>query len=355
VSNPQLYTDVELAQLQAGLKMESEVNRSRQTGISGSHSSSSLKANATLKTIKTSSLLDNAVAMVSKDGRENIVQASGTVRASFMSVVAYMFCAEQGHYQITMEEKSVNQHRVVQHENDHALVLHYGFKMPSPVQDRDSVTRFIVRKLEDGDCILSVESTEHDQAPHRAGVVRIYAKRLMRFSPVSATVTRFTITTVFDVCGSIPSFVSKSFTTPAAARAPLAALRYFNQIKAAESFEATDAKELGQLLVLDTARVRGKKDRRPLEAALSKIVDRSAALRGARSRFPWLAPMLVEVLRNQVHRPSNTLTPLAEFGEKEGRKVGGAFPLLQLKKVSPAAAVEAWISGNPALGALKLK
>ncbi|GMI24032.1 hypothetical protein TeGR_g10169 [Tetraparma gracilis] len=65
--------------------------------------------------------------------------------------------------------------------------------------------------------------------------------------------------------------------------------------------------------------------------------------------------MLVEVLRNQVHRPSKTLTPLAEFEEEEGRKVGGAFALLQLKKVSPAAAVEAWIAGNPALGALKLE
>ncbi|GMI24966.1 hypothetical protein TeGR_g5962, partial [Tetraparma gracilis] len=123
-------------------------------------------------------------------------------------------------------------------------------------------------------------------------------------------------------------------------------------VKPAESFEAADGKELGQLLLLDTDKVRGKKDRRPLEAELSKLVDRSAVLRGARSRFPWFVPLLVEVLRNQVKLPSNTLTPLADFGEEEGRKVGGAFALLQLKKVSPAAAVEAWIAGNPALGDL---
>jgi hypothetical protein len=334
--------------------MESEVRLLRQTGTSGSLSSTSLKAKTTLKIIKTSSLLDNAVAMVSKDGRENIVQASGTIRASFMSVAAYMFCAEQGFHQITMEESGVNQHRVVQHENDHALVFHWGFNLPSPVSDRDGVFRCIIQMLED-DCIMSAESIEHDQAPHQEGVVRIFARRLLRFSPVSPAVTRFTVTTTFDVRGSIPSFITKSFTTPAAARAPLAALRYFNQVKRAETFEAADAKELGQLLVQDTDKVRGKKDRRPLEAALSKIVDRSAVLRGARSRFPWFAPMLVEVLRNQVHRPSKTLTPLAEFGEEEGRKVGGAFALLQLKKVSPAAAVEAWISGNPALGALKVE
>jgi hypothetical protein len=199
---------------------------------------------------------------------------------------------------------------------------------------------------------MSAESIEHDQAPHQDGVVRIYGRRMLRFSPVSATVTRFTDTSTFDFRGSIPSFISRSFTTPAAARAPLSALRYFNQVKAAESFEAADGKQLGQLLVLDTAKVRGKKDRRPLEAELSKLVDRSAVLREARSRFHWFVPMLVEVLRNQVQRPSKTLTPLAEFGEREGKKVGGAFALLQLKKVSPAAAVEAWISGNPALSDL---
>jgi hypothetical protein len=339
VSKPQFYSDAELAQIQAGLRMEMSVTQSEE-----------------VQTIKTSSLVDRAVAMVSKDGRENIVQASGIIRASFMSVAAYMFAAEQGVKQITMEEKGSNQHRVVQHENDHALVLHYGFKMPSPVQDRDGVFRCIIQKLENGECIMSVESIEQrDQAPLQDNVVRAYAKRLMRFSPISPTSTRFTVTSVFDTCGSVPSFISNSVIIPTAARAPLDALRYFNQVKPVEAFEAADGKELGQLLVLDTNKVRGRKDRRPLEAELSKLADRSAVLRGARSRFPWFDLMLVEVLRNQVHRPSNTPTPLAEFGEEEGRKVGGAFALLQLKKVSPAAAVEAWIVGNPALGALKLE
>jgi hypothetical protein len=118
------------------------------------------------------------------------------------------------------------------------------------------------------------------------------------------------------------------------------------------SFGEAEAKELGQLLVMATDEVRGKRDARQLEAKTATFVDRTTALRRARGKFPWLQGMLVEVLRDTVHRPSNTLTPLAEIGEEEGRKVGGAFALLQLKKVSPAAAVEAWIVGNSALGEL---
>ncbi|GMI43183.1 hypothetical protein TeGR_g14391 [Tetraparma gracilis] len=307
---------------------------------------------AILKTIKTSSLLDNAVAMVSKDGRENVVQASGTIRASFMSVVAYMFVAEQGHHQITKEEQGINQHRVVQHENDHALVFHWGFNMPSPVSDRDGVFRCITQKLED-DCIMSAESIEHDQAPHQDGVVRIVARRLLRFSPVSPTVTRFTATSTFDFRGSIPVFVSKSFTTPAAARAPLAALRYFNQVKRAEAFEAADAKELGQLLVLDTDDVRGKRDPDPLEAKLRTFVNRSAVLRGARSTCPWIEVMLKEVLRNRLRVPKGCDKALAEITEGDARKAGRAFANALVANATAEAAVDEWVMTYPALGGLE--
>ncbi|GMI20900.1 hypothetical protein TeGR_g4684 [Tetraparma gracilis] len=305
-----------------------------------------------MKTIKTSSLLDNAVAMVSKDGRENIVQASGTIRASFMSVVAYMFCAEQGFHQITMEESGVNKHKVVQHENDHALVFHWGFNMPSPVSDRDGIFRCIIQKLED-DCIMSAQSIEHDQAPHQDGVVRIVARRLVRFSPVSPTVTRFTVTSTFDLGGSIPSFISRSFTTPAAARAPLGVLRYFNQVKPAEAFEAADAKELGQLLVLDTDDVRGKRDWHPLEAKLRTFVDRSAALRGARSTCPWIEVMLKEVLRNRLRVPKGSMKALEEFTEEDARKAGRGFANALVANVSAEAAVDEWLKTYPALGELE--
>jgi hypothetical protein len=84
-----LYSDAELAQIQAGLLMEMSVNQSEE-----------------VQAIKTSSLVDRAVAMVSKDGRENVVQASGHIRASLMAVLAYMFCAEQGFHQILMRKRA---------------------------------------------------------------------------------------------------------------------------------------------------------------------------------------------------------------------------------------------------------
>jgi hypothetical protein len=329
--------------------MELAVNQSRKTGASGLQ-----KSKATLKTIKTSSLLDNAVAMVSKDGRENVVQASGTIRASLMSVAAFMFCSEQGVNQIEMEETSTTANRIVQRENDHSFVSLWGMKSPSvAVHDRDGVFLYIFQKLETGHCIISAESTKHDQAPPREGVVRFYAKRLMRFSPLTPTTTRFTVTTVFDLGGHIPRFISSSVTTPAAARSPLSALRYFNQIKPWESFETDDAKELGRLLVLDTDDVRGKKARRPLEAKLRKIVGRNAVLRVVRGTFPWFEPLLVHVLRNRLGVPKGTKKALAEFGEEEGRKAGRGFANALIASASAEAAVDDWMKTYPAMGELE--
>ncbi|GMI33238.1 hypothetical protein TeGR_g2776, partial [Tetraparma gracilis] len=111
--------------------------------------------------------------------------------------------------------------------------------------------------------------------------------------------------------------------------------------------------ELGRLLVASVSEARELEDRAPLLAGVAAFVAGAEALREAKRRYPWLEVLLVEVLRNEVYRPSNTLTPLVDFGEDDARKVGGALALLQLKKASPAAAVEAWIAGNPALGELK--
>ncbi|GMI58802.1 hypothetical protein TeGR_g3683 [Tetraparma gracilis] len=238
--------------------------------------------------------------MVSKDGRENVVQASGTIRASLMSVVAYMFCAEQGVNQITNQEASFNIHRVVQHENDHAYVYQWGFKMPSPVQDREGCFRVMSQKLEN-DCVVSFQSIEDGRAP------------------------------------------------------PREALRYFNQVKRVEAFEAADAKELGQLLVLDTNDVRGKRDPDPLEAKLRTFVNRSAVLRGARSTCPWIEVMLKEVLRNRLRVPKGSMKALAEFTEEDARKAGRGFANALVANATAEAAVDEWVMTYPALGELELR
>jgi hypothetical protein len=352
-SDEQVYTGTEEEQLLAGLTMESEVNVSRQAGATGLLSSSSLKAKDTLRTIKaTSPLLDDAVSMVSKDGRRTVVQASALVRAPLMSLVAYLFCAEQGVSRITNQEDGTNIHRVVQHESDHAYVYQWGFEMPSPVQDREGCFRVVTKKLE-SDCVVAFQSIEDGRAPPREGTVRIFSRRLMRFSPISPTVTRYTVTSTIDLRGSIPRFVSNAVVIPGAARNPLNALRYFNQIKPAESFEAADAKELGLLLVLDLNAVRSKRDPHPLEAKLRTFVERSAVLRGVQDAHPWFEALLVEALRNRLRVPKGCDKALAEMTEGDARKAGRAFANALVVNVSAEAAVDEWAKTYPALGGLE--
>ncbi|GMI28751.1 hypothetical protein TeGR_g8009 [Tetraparma gracilis] len=349
----QVYTAEEEKQLLAGLTMEAEVNRLRQTGASGLLSSSGLKAKETLKKIKASSpLLDDAVSMVSKD--VHVVQSSALIRVPLMSAVAYMFCADQEVCQIRLEEDSLVVNRVVQRIADHALVLQSVLRFPPPLQDRESVCTCLFQKAEDNeDCIISLESSEHDDAPVQSNAVRIHLRRLFRYSPVSPTVTRMTVTTTMNLGGSIPRFVSDSVTIPAAARAPLSTLRYFNQAKPAESFEAADARELGLLLVLDLNDVRSKRDPGPLEAKLRTFVERSAALRSVQDAHPWFEALLVEALRNRLRVPKGCDKVLAEMTEGDARKAGRAFANALVVNVSAEAAVDEWVMTYPALGELE--
>ncbi|GMI18824.1 hypothetical protein TeGR_g830 [Tetraparma gracilis] len=132
-------------------------------------------------------------------------------------------------------------------------------------------------------------------------------------------------------------------------------MRYFNQIKPVEAFKVADAKELGQLLVLDMDGVRGKGDTHPLEAKLRTFVDRSAVLRGVRAALPWFEVLLFHVLRNELHRPKGTKKALADFGEEEAKKAGRGLANALLANVSAEAAVDEWMRTYPALGEMELQ
>jgi hypothetical protein len=93
-------------------------------------------------------------------------------------------------------------------------------------------------------------------------------------------------------------------------------------VKEEDAFEEGDARQLGQLLVHDMEGARKQRERGELEEKMRAFGSRNAVLRGARGRYGWLEVMLVECLRNRVHRPNSCKTRLVEFGEEEARRVG---------------------------------
>jgi hypothetical protein len=241
-----------------------------------------------------------------------------------------------------MEEQNTNVNRVLEHKNDHALVLHWGFVFPRPLQDRDVVTSCIFQEQMNDDCIISVDSVEHDAAPPSKGVVRINATRLLRFSPISNGDTLLTTTVTFNLGGAIPRFVSDSFTKPQAARAPLDAIGYFLKIKETAEFDAVgkDAKALGQLLSLEMENVRTLKRPEHLEAKLHTFVYRTTVLRELTDVHRWFPKMLFQVLRNLPSMPRTTKAKLADFTERDAMIAGRAMTMLMLTTAIPDAATD---------------
>jgi hypothetical protein len=284
--NPQDYSEAERKQIQEGLDMEAQV----------------ITNSSALKPIKISTtLLDKAVAMTSKDGQHNIVQSSATIRAPLMAVVAYTFCAEQESNNIMAKEWSTLVNKVLEQPSDHSIVFHWGSRLPRPLRNRDAVFSVVTQKLGDSDQIISFQAIDHAGAVQPPNTVRATGTRLLRFSQVTPTVTRFTATSTFDLHGSIPRFVSDSLTTPGAARAPLSALGYFVQTKETAEVDAAgqDARALGQLLVHEMEPVRTKMGGDQLEAKLHVFFYRTTVLRELVDVHPWFELLLLQVLRNQ--------------------------------------------------------
>jgi hypothetical protein len=119
---------------------------------------------------------------------------------------------------------------------------------------------------------------------------------------IMPTVTRFTATATFDLCGSIPKFISDTLTTPTTIRTPLYALGYFINIKETAELDAAgqDARALGQLLVHEMESVRTRGAGEQLEAKLHTFMDRTTVLRELADVHPWLELLLLQILRNQV-------------------------------------------------------
>jgi hypothetical protein len=317
-----VYSEAERKQIEEGLKMEAEVTSS-----------------SALKPIKVSTpLLDKAVAMTSKDGQHSMVQSSATIRAPLQSVAAYVYCAEQEVKKILAEGSLLVNH-VVEQENDHAVVLHSKMSFPRPLQDRETVTRCIYQTLPDGVIVMSFETAEHDAVPVQDGVVRCFGKRFIRFSPITASVTRFTSTGTFNLRGSIPRFVSDTLTTPAAVRSPLSALGYFIKIKETAELDASgeDALALGQLLVHEMEPVRTNK--KLLESKLHVFLLRTTVLRELTDARPWFEALLHQVLVNEAQIRRKGVNGVEGFTEEDARETGAGLASLLLTK-QPLTAVD---------------
>jgi hypothetical protein len=272
-----------------------------------------------------------------------------------MDVVAFLFCAPEQEISKIISGETGAHNELLETKNEHHVFTQWSIRFPRPLSHRDGVFSSVFQELEGGECILSITSTEHAAATSRDNNVRFTGTRLLRFSQVTPTVTRFTATSTFDLNGSIPRFVSDTLTTPAAARAPLNAIGYFLQIKETAEFDAggQDARALGQLLVHEMEPVRTKKRPEELESEMRTFMDRTTVLRELVDVYPWFERLLLEALRNRLRVPKGSMKELAEFTEEDARKAGRGFANALIANAPAEAAVDEWGRTYPALGGLE--
>ncbi|GMI50398.1 hypothetical protein TeGR_g12321, partial [Tetraparma gracilis] len=300
--------------------------------------------------------------LVKLRGGKRGLKVTATVRASAEDVAAFLHDFESVYYnEAADKDKMVRDRYTIEDSGRRSHVTYSRLCMPrGRGRDRVVCSKNTTSAKSPTGVIMYVSfPTTHADAPEKDGHVRASCISVYRIKPMIMSgigrkqVLRTTVElyTALDFKMGDADIASDKLSRSLTVRAASEVQRAFLELLALEDLQAEDGTALGAMLMSDVL----KKSKRPLEAKMDTFVDRTAALREAQVTYSWLKVLLVEVLKNKLHRPSNTLTPLAEFGQEEGKKVGGALALLQLKKASPSTALEAWIAGNPALGELKQK
>ncbi|GMI28967.1 hypothetical protein TeGR_g4898 [Tetraparma gracilis] len=90
-----------------------------------------------------------------------------------MRAAAYNFLNDQEVGRILQEEQSVNVNTILNWENDHCHILHWGMAAP-PLSPRDGVYRFILQVLPNNEVIIAVETLDYPQMPPQKGVIFTY-------------------------------------------------------------------------------------------------------------------------------------------------------------------------------------
>jgi len=172
------------------------------------------------------------------------------VRTTAEQVLAY-YMAHAGQFTNQDEDGGSVHTTIGERCNDHSAIAQYMISMPSPLQDRQLTVQLLWEKLDDSTYFIAQKTCVHQQFPKVEGAVSMSATRLIKLTKTSESSAKVEVVGSMNLCGSVPAQVNNIVTIPLIVRGPVALATFFTAIRAADAFDESEAKQLGQLLFLE--------------------------------------------------------------------------------------------------------
>jgi hypothetical protein len=125
-------------------------------------------------------------------------------------------------------------------------------------------------------------------------------------------------------------------------------MRFFAAVRPANSTDAGDASELGQLTAYELLPFRKHEDE--LRDKVGEVIARTTVFRNAQAKYRILDVIMYHVLRNDFSKSAHTVnSSLMTLNSNEARKIAKSFSFLLMTNATPDMAVDEWIMMFPAI------
>ncbi len=235
--------------------------------------------------------------------------------------------------------------------NDHNKLVYMKKKTPAVVHDRDFLGSVMWKRAAVGDegFVFVTCPKESNDRPHLSGVVRGKYPSAMKITRLNDTASTIEYVVNPDVGGRLPVWLSNSWL--AANLAYVTEIQqYFLALRRWKQWDASDGKEVGEVLVIKTKEdKRREKGETKVEARMRKLFVKYKGLKEVGKKYEFLQCMMVRVVQNKLRPARDMRTKLCDVSKKEGRTIGAGLAMSLASSLTAEAAVDEWIGKYPAL------
>ena len=285
------------------------------------------------------------------DKKQNITFGKVTTivhGASALDIMAYLADYDSNVKKNYQADPNLIKSCVLEHVNNHNLMVYLHRKLPYPLRSRDLVWNFIAKRLTDDQYLFVAQPSLHKDAPITSDVVRADSTRVYRITKGEENVTKLELFVTVDMKGLMPTFVTRTVILPVSLSVGLSL--YFMEIKEHTDYDegGEDAKMLGQLFMDELRKLNGK----AVDAMLQTLFSRTAALRYLRNKCPWFEAVISVIIANKL---AVTDTDRSVKNEDDSgtaldpASAGKSFARYLQSNSSPEEGVEDWICSQHAL------
>ena len=273
-------------------------------------------------------------------------RSSAIIRASPQQILAYHWNFMARH----LEDANMIDKHVIQEVNDHNKLVHMIQVITNPVADRELVSRFLWKKLDNtGKNIVFVvaPATHENYNENSVDMIPARFSTTVKLAELREGETEMNCLIHLDVGGIDTSGLVTYFMNLHLGKRLKRILylqNYFQKLRPLNLLDEQDGVAMGEAFTLqytNDEKEKSKSSKRSKAAIrVQAVISSHVALKQYQDENPWLGELMIGVCSNNLRMAGTVSTRLLTLTEKEGRTIGNSLSSILMSSTSAELAVD---------------